>query len=106
VRATVDTIWRAIEGGASIEAAMDLTGFPSGEGKWQLTRIGADWPVGWNAAAPEPLPHHARAELGGGTREVNRCSSCRPQSPGDSLLTPLSARVDLHFEDRMIGDPS
>ena len=30
-----------------------LTRFPSGEGKWQLSKNGADWLLGWNVAGTE-----------------------------------------------------
>ena len=30
-----------------------LTRFPSGEGKWQLSKDGADWLLGWNDAGTE-----------------------------------------------------
>ena len=30
-----------------------LTRFPTGEGKWQLSKDGADWLIGWNSAGTE-----------------------------------------------------
>jgi Tol biopolymer transport system component len=49
-RFSPDGTWMAYISNESGRYELYLTRFPSGEGKWQLTKIGADWLVGWNAA--------------------------------------------------------
>ena len=52
-RFSPDVNWFAYGSNESGRFEMFLTRFPSGEGKWQLSKVGADWIVGWNAAGTE-----------------------------------------------------
>lgn len=45
--------WFAYLSNESGRYELFLTRFPSGEGKWQLSKVGADWIVGWNTAGTE-----------------------------------------------------
>ncbi|MDH3627367.1 MAG: serine/threonine-protein kinase [Acidobacteriota bacterium] len=45
--------WIAYVSNESGRYELFLTRFPSGEGKWQLTRVGADWTVGWKKDGSE-----------------------------------------------------
>ncbi len=48
-----DANWIAYISNETGRYELYLTRFPSGEGKWQLSRVGADWSIGWNAAGTE-----------------------------------------------------
>jgi serine/threonine protein kinase len=52
-RFSPDSNWLSYVSNESGRYELYLTRFPSGEGKWQLTKIGADWLVGWNDAGNE-----------------------------------------------------
>ena len=52
-RFSPDAHWLSYGSNESGRYELYLTRFPGGEGKWQLSKIGADWLVGWNAAGNE-----------------------------------------------------
>ena len=52
-RFSPDGKWIAYLSNESGRYDLYLTRFPSGEGKWQLSKNGADWLIGWNGAGNE-----------------------------------------------------
>jgi serine/threonine protein kinase len=52
-RFSPDSSWLGYLSNESGRYELYLTRFPGGEGKWQLTKIGADWILGWNDAGNE-----------------------------------------------------
>jgi len=52
-RFSPDSSWLSYLSNESGRYELYLTRFPGGEGKWQLTKIGADWILGWNDAGNE-----------------------------------------------------
>ena len=52
-RFSPNVAWLAYLSNESGRYNLYLTRFPSGEGKWQLSKVGTDWLVGWNAAGDE-----------------------------------------------------
>jgi len=52
-RFSPDGKWIAYISNESGKYELYLTRFPSGEGKWQLSKNAADWLLGWNAAGTE-----------------------------------------------------
>jgi dipeptidyl aminopeptidase/acylaminoacyl peptidase len=52
-RFSPDSSWLSYVSNESGRYELYLTRFPEGKGKWQLTKIGADWILGWNDAGNE-----------------------------------------------------
>ncbi len=52
-RFSPDGNWIAYVSNEAGKYDLYLTRFPGGEGKWQLSKNGADWLLGWNAAGDE-----------------------------------------------------
>jgi Tol biopolymer transport system component len=52
-RFSPDSSWLAYLSNESGRYQLYVTRFPSGEGKWQLSKSGADWLLGWNEAGSE-----------------------------------------------------
>jgi serine/threonine protein kinase/Tol biopolymer transport system component len=52
-RFSADSSWLSYLSNESGRYELYMTRFPGGEGKWQLTNVGADWLLGWNDAGDE-----------------------------------------------------
>ncbi len=52
-RLSPDAKWLAYLSNEAGRYELFLTRFPGGEGKWQLSKNGADWLIGWNGTGDE-----------------------------------------------------